>query len=221
MQGCNEPSFFPTKKNPAPAVEEEGRMMPATWDASYMRYISPWPPSRAQTESKGAPWAEKCQATGQSHSCTGGAEAEMKLGTYWKLLSSHGKPPVHPPDSPAPPATQNKTLQGKMQHPNIELNRKDSNPNTELRAQSIWGLYLASQVCPKTTGAVGEWMRRKQISSAWLPESVSVTNLVAWVILVRRVPQRVLADIGSARATDGSPKRVACPESMKSPFAPE
>ncbi len=29
MQGRREPSFFPTKKNPAPAGEEEGRMSPA------------------------------------------------------------------------------------------------------------------------------------------------------------------------------------------------
>ncbi len=29
MQGRSEPSFFPTKKNPAPAGEEEGRMSPA------------------------------------------------------------------------------------------------------------------------------------------------------------------------------------------------
>ncbi len=29
MQGRSEPSFFPTKKKPCPAGEEEGRMSPA------------------------------------------------------------------------------------------------------------------------------------------------------------------------------------------------
>ena len=38
MQGLRDPSFFPTKKNPAPAGDEEERMIPAARDS--LRYFS-------------------------------------------------------------------------------------------------------------------------------------------------------------------------------------
>ncbi len=93
----------------------------------------------------------------------------------------------------------------------------------DLWAQSMWGLCLTSQVWvwPNTTGAEGEWIRKNWISSAWLPDKINVTHWVTWVIFVSKVPQSVLAEMGSVRATDEIPKRVANPKSIKWPSAPE
>ncbi len=48
MQGRRDPSFFPTKKNPAPAGEEEGRMNPVARESEM--YFSMAPLSGAESE---------------------------------------------------------------------------------------------------------------------------------------------------------------------------
>ncbi len=129
----------------------------------------------------------------------------MKLRTNWTKLLENLQ------GQPAPPATQRQTWQGMMQTPNIETNKRDSTSIGCGEPNTMKELCLISQVCPKTTGAEGEWMRRNQIS----------TSLVMAVVMVRGVLQRVLEKKDLARGKTGIPQHLASSMSMKSPYATE
>ena len=53
MQGLNEPSFFQTKMNPAPAGDKEGISGPFL---EKLRCTPSSPPSQGQRQSIGGPW---------------------------------------------------------------------------------------------------------------------------------------------------------------------
>ncbi len=83
------------------------------------------------------------------------------------------------------------------------------------------GLWRESQGCPKTTGAKGESVRKKEIVSVWLPEVMRLTDSVTWVTGGRDWPQRALTKMGELSGTTGTPNWSAVLWSKKLPSAPE
>ncbi len=61
-------------------------------------------------------------------------------------------------------------------HDNIHSRKKQCSG-----ASLCWDCWRESQGCPKTTGAKGESVRRKEIVSVWLPEVMRLTDSVTWV----------------------------------------
>ncbi len=91
----------------------------------------------------------------------------------------------------------------------------------DLLTQSIWGLCLSNQGCPKTNGTLGESMINSSISSRWLPERERLTKGVTWVMVARGRPPNDHAVIGLARGMVEMFHLRAVAESRKFPSAPE
>ncbi len=87
--------------------------------------------------------------------------------------------------------------------------------------QLIWGLWSLSQGCPRTTGARGESISIKWISSWWLPEVVRLTVPVEWVTEGNAWPPRALTEMGWMSGITGTISWWASVISRKFPSAPE
>ena len=71
--------------------------------------------------------------------------------------------------------------------------------------QSMLGLCLVSQECPKTRGIYRESITKNKTSSKWLPYSWSWTGLVWRVTWASSIPWSVLASSGSSSSSMDSP----------------
>ena len=73
MQGLRDPSFFPTKKNPVPAGDEEERIMPAAKDSlKYFSITSVSGLDREKQAASGGGGVPDLRSIAQSYSRCGG-----------------------------------------------------------------------------------------------------------------------------------------------------
>ncbi len=101
-------------------------------------------------------------------------------------------------------------------HDNIHSRKKQCSG-----ASLCWDCGVRARGAPKTTGAKGESVRRKEIVSVWLPEVMRLTDSVTWVTGGRDWPQRALTKMGELSGTTGTPNWSAVLWSKKLPSAPE
>ncbi len=87
--------------------------------------------------------------------------------------------------------------------------------------QSMWGLCLVNQECPKTNGINGESITKKEISSKWLPDSWSWTGQVRVVTRASSLPSSVLASSGSLSCSVVNPSCLTNVVSKKLSSAPQ
>ncbi len=87
--------------------------------------------------------------------------------------------------------------------------------------QSILGLWLMSQGWPRTTGARGESMIKKEIVSVWLPDVIRVTGPVVKEMVGSSWPLRAWTEILRVSGLMGIWSLCANVLSRKLPSAPE
>ncbi len=125
MQGRREPSLF-TKKNPAPAGEEEGRMRSAFKDSLiYLSMASLSGPDREYKRPLGGEVPGR-RSMAQSYGRWGGKDVRTWPGTYWRPDKDRGTPPGLRRDQQTPPETQKTNSQKTRQHLNKKQDRTDS-----------------------------------------------------------------------------------------------
>ncbi len=218
MQGRREPSFFLTKKNPAPAVEDEWQMSPALMDSwMYLSIASRSGPDREKRRPRGGEVPGRRSMT-QSNGRWGGSEvAQDLLKTSRRSRYSFGTLVK----SAASTCNTGDTDTGGEATPRQHAWQDWLQDIIWLWDQSTWGLCWTNQGCPRTRLALGDSMRNSTTDSRWLPDTTRLTQGVVCVIVATGWPETPQTVTGEERGMPGMPQILAMLQSRKLASAPE
>ena len=217
MQGLRVPSFFPTKKNPAPAGGRRrandtrclrlGEVLLhglPLWAGQGEDVSSRRGYSRLEldcTVVRMVQWEGRwCGSCG-----TASPRSWYSLGTFARSRGS----------------SLRGVTTGACAFCKHRLEHDGSHSRISCRLQSTRGRCLAIHGCPSTTGECGVSIISREISSWWFPESFMVTGTIAWEMRPSRCPLKERATSGLETSTRGTPHWAATVASRKLSSAPE